>query len=225
VLKLTAFLAGVRAYIEQTAPGMTVWESVQKDGKSYAKISPSEAAKADNKEIENVHVFYAPSGKALMIALSEDVLKRALDRQAAARGATQPTTRPWLGSSVAMRAHRRILAMYARALFGDTGSFVQARSWSNLPILNEWKRLYPNEDPVDLHKRIWGTTLVCPGGGQYTWNDQLQTMQSTVYGSPVEPKGRPQLGILPDDISSIDSGLTFEQQGLRARVVLEKQGL
>ena len=28
-LKLTAFLTGVRAFIEQTAPGMMVWETMQ----------------------------------------------------------------------------------------------------------------------------------------------------------------------------------------------------
>ena len=119
-------------------------------------------------------------------------------------------------------ADGRMLDLYARALFGNSGSLVQARSWSNLPILNEWKRLYPNDDPVAVHKRIWGTTLVCTGGGQYTWNEKLQTMQSTVYGSPVEPKGQSQINILPDDISAIDSGLTFEQKGLRARVVLDR---
>ena len=43
-----------------------------------------------------------------------------------------------------------------------------------------------------------------------------------VTKGPLEPKGSPQINILPDDISAIDSGLTFEQKGLRARVVLER---
>jgi hypothetical protein len=62
---------------------------------------------------------------------------------------------------------------------------------SNLPILNEWKRRYPAQDPVKLHEQFWHTTLVCPGGGRYVWNQQWQTMESTVYGHPAQPKPGP----------------------------------
>jgi len=43
-LKLTAFLGGVRAFIEQTAPGMTEWESLEYRGQPYVKITPTERA-------------------------------------------------------------------------------------------------------------------------------------------------------------------------------------
>jgi len=208
---------------------MTVWESMQNGGRSYVKISPSEAARAESKELEKLNVFYAPSGKSLIIAINEDVLKRALDRQVrsgngpASQPATRPTTQPWLGSSVAMRVKRRMIDLYSRALGAGGGPNPQIQAWSNLPILNEWKRLYPEEDPVAVHKRIWGATLICPGEGHYVWNAQLGTMESTTFGSPIDPKSAtPERSILPDDIKSIDSGLTFEDKGLRARVVLEK---
>src|SRR5205823_1967907 len=41
-LKLTAFLAAVRAFIEQTAPGMTIWESLNYDGQAYVRVNPTE---------------------------------------------------------------------------------------------------------------------------------------------------------------------------------------
>ena len=61
----------------------------------------------------------------------------------------------------------------------------------NIPILNEWKRLFPGEDPVNLHQKIWQTHLISPGGGQYVWNDEWKTMESTVYGHPGQPKDGP----------------------------------
>ena len=67
-------------------------------------------------------------------------------------------------------------------------SQMQRLAWSNLPILNEWKRRYPDRDPVVLHEQFWQTRLVCPGGGKYVWNEKWQTMESTVFGHPGEPK-------------------------------------
>ena len=43
--KLTAFLTGLRAFVEQTAPGMTVWEPLTYKDESYVKVSPTEKAK------------------------------------------------------------------------------------------------------------------------------------------------------------------------------------
>ena len=78
---------------------------------------------------------------------------------------------------------------------------MQLRSWSNLPILNEWKRLFPNEDPVKVHERLWHVTLICPGGGKYVWNDQWHTMESTVYGHPGQPKTGPKAPPLLEPVS------------------------
>ena len=43
--KLTAFLAGLRAWIEQTAPGMTVWSNHSHKGQGYVKIAPGKGWK------------------------------------------------------------------------------------------------------------------------------------------------------------------------------------
>jgi len=98
----------------------------------------------------------------------------------------------------------------------------QVLAWNNLPILNEWKRQFPSEDPVKLHERIWKSKLICPGGGSYVWNEEWRTMESTVYGHPGQPKKGPEsIGALAR-ITSANLGLTFEQQGLSARVVLDR---
>jgi hypothetical protein len=73
-----------------------------------------------------------------------------------------------------------------------------------------------------LHEQFWQVRLLCPGGGQYVWNEHWKTMESTVYGSPAEPRTGP---VGPDLLRSIERGnfgLTFEEQGLRARVELAR---
>ena len=100
---------------------------------------------------------------------------------------------------------------------------MQVRAWGNLPILNTWKRMYPDQDPVALHERIWHTQLACPGGGTYVWNEKWQTMESTVYGHFGQPKRGPAVPPALEQLSSGNFGLDFEDQGFRARVSLERK--
>jgi hypothetical protein len=89
---------------------------------------------------------------------------------------------------------------------------MQVLAWSNLPILNEWKRLFPDRDPVKLHEEFWGTKLVCPGGGTYRWNEKWQTMESTVFGHPGDPKTAATKALA--DIFSVELGVSFDQERL-----------
>ena len=100
---------------------------------------------------------------------------------------------------------------------------MQLRAWGNIPILNEWKRLHPDKDAVALHQKLWQTRLVCPGGGSYRWNEEWQTMESTVYGHPGEPEEGPPSPPQLAGIVSGNFGVTFEHGGLRARAVLERE--
>jgi len=104
-------------------------------------------------------------------------------------------------------------------------AMMQASAWGNLPILNEWKRRFPDRDPLRVHQQAWGIELVCPGGGKYAWNDKWQTMESTVYGHPGEPKEGPPAPPVLSTFRSASFGLSFENQGLRARAVLHRDRL
>src|SRR5262249_50862670 len=137
---------------------------------------------------------------------------------------------PWLGDSLCLQVDRKMLGLIGHPGFrmfdspnsiSDVG--LQMRSWSNIPILNEWKRLFPDLDPVKVHERLWHTTLVCPGGGQYVWNDQWKTMESTVYGHPGEPKAGPKATSVLGRFQNANFGLTFEEHGLRARMELSRE--
>jgi hypothetical protein len=239
--RLAAFLAATRAWIEQSAPGMVAWESLKYKDQPYVKITPTERAKGQNKAMEKIAVYYTASGDALVVTLHEGVLKRAIDRQLtrqeAAKNGDKATgksattdgndkQRPWLGSSVGLQVDRKAIAIFTGVFDGMNRdarqSAMQVRAWSNLPILNEWKRLYPDRDPVEVHEQVWKIRLICPGGGTYVWNEKFQTMESSLYGHPAEPKVGPIEVPLLSDIAAGSFGLTFEQDGLRARVSLER---
>jgi hypothetical protein len=99
----------------------------------------------------------------------------------------------------------------------DLRAELQVRSWNNLPILNEWKRLFPDRDPVAVHRAVWGATLIDPGGGRYVWNPRWSTMESTVLGHPGEPRTSNDPENPARRFHSAGLGLDFEGGGLRAR--------
>ena len=229
-LKLAAFLTMARAFIEQTSPGLTHWESLKYKEQPYVRITPVKGGRGVPQEMENLAIYYTSVGGALTITLSESVLQRAIDRGLARVQAEGKTTEgksaaaagPWLGSNAALRVDRRILEIGNALGRRHYEELMQTQCWNNLPILNEWKRLYPDRDPVEVHRSVWGVELVCPGGGKYVWNEKLQTMESTVYGSPAAPKVGPPAPPVLGGFAAADFGLTFENQGLRARAALKR---
>ncbi len=227
-LRLAAFLTALRGFVEATAPGLTQWETLAHNDQPYVKISPTVEAKADMGAAENLAVFYAASPGALLVTLDEAVLKCALDRgheRRKARAEDRQLARagkPWLGSSMCLQVGSGLLDAVRALTEEPYQQTMRRRSFGNIPILNEWKRLCPDRDPVQVHQQLWQTRLVCPGGGAYEWNEDWQTMASTVYGHPGEPKDGPSwpqavLGIVFGNL-----GVTFENQGLRARAVIER---
>lgn len=228
-LQLAVFLAAARGYIEQTGPGLTRWESLKYKDQGYVRVSPVKGQPGVTAEVENAAVYYTTVGGALTVTLSERVLKRAIDRglphTASDNGqpaAKRVTPRKWLGSSAALHVDARILEVanaLGREQYQDR---MQVLSWSNLPILNEWKRLFPDRDAVAVHRAVWGVTLVCPGGGKYVWNEKYATMESTVYGCPARPASGPPAPPVLSSFTSADFGLTLENEGLRARVELKR---
>jgi len=100
---------------------------------------------------------------------------------------------------------------------------LRAETYKNLPILNEWRRLFPGQDPLVTHEQVTGTQLVCAGGGELVWNDEWQTMESTVYGCPGNPKKGPVAPPVLHTVKHGSFGLTFELDGLRARMEIERK--
>lgn len=238
-MKLTAFLASVRAFINQTSPGMVTWQNHTHNEQQYVEVGPSAQAVADAPDLEGMSIYYAPSAKALMLSPSESLLKRALDRQAKQRqantqsadedgdkaNADKTSLPPWLGRHMALHVDRKVAKLVGDIAEPQLRRAMQRRAWGSLPILNTWKRRYPDREPTAIHARVWGQQLIDPGGGKYAWQAKYETMGSTTYGHPMEAQ---EGDVLPPALMQYrfgNFGLTFEEQGLRARVRLlrEKQ--
>jgi hypothetical protein len=226
-MKVTAFLASVRAFIEQTAPGMTIWETQTHEGQAYVKVSP--ARRWDDDLPVDLAFFYAVTGTALTVTMDEELLKRALSRdaqRAKSKTASAETDRkgnPWLGEHAGLQGDAQVLELLEKAAREEVLPELQRRSWDNLPILNVWKKLFPDRNPVDVHESLWATRLTCPGGGRYAWNSDWKTMESTVYGHPGQPLAGPSVLRPPlNQLRSGNFGLTFEQDGVRAHFMLQR---
>ncbi len=242
--KATAFLTALRAFIDTVGPGMTAWETKQHGEQAYVKISPTAKAVRRGEPEEKLAIYYALTSEALTISPSEDLIKRALDRQAArdaaadgkggqataadakpeaAKAAAAAKAIEWLGENLCLEAGEGALQALAALSSDEYQAQMQRLAWGNLPILNEWRRMFPKEDAVELHERLWDVRLICPGGGKYEWNEKWQTYESTVYGSPGEPKSGPPV---PPQLAAFQRarfGLTFEAEGLRARAELRRK--
>ncbi|MFN0206862.1 MAG: hypothetical protein ACKVS6_11205 [Planctomycetota bacterium] len=228
-MKLTIFLTAMRAFIEKSAPDMTKWDILKHNEQSYVKISMSEEGARDSGPFEEISIYYAATPSMFTLSLREDIIKNALDRAAERKAAKKegaaaapPVVKTeWLGESMAAKVDGSSLELL-QAMSGESyQKEMQHRAWLNIPILNEWKRMFPGRDPVEVHELLFQTRLMCPAGGKYSWNNEWKTMESTIYGSPAQPK----LGIgLPkvlQQIGSIGLGVTFEKEGLRARAEIE----
>ncbi|HEY5314334.1 MAG TPA: hypothetical protein VIK18_17505 [Pirellulales bacterium] len=226
-LKAVAFLAALRAFVEQTSPGMLRWENLPHGEQGYVKISTTPRGAQQGLGDQKLAIYYALTSEALTISPNEQLIQRALDRAQTrfeARNDSKPappagSVAPhanWLGQSVALNVEARALKALGPLLGSSYQTAMQRLAFGNLPILNEWKRRFPQHDPVDLHERLWGVRLVCPGGGQYVWNPRWQTMESTVYGHPGEPRLGPSAPPILGQLQGVRLGLSFEEHGLRA---------
>ena len=228
-LKLTAFLAGARAYIEQSAPGMTTWDTMEYKDHPYVRVSASERARSRDGELENLALYYAASGDELILTLDESLLKRSLDRQED-RSKKEDKSNvwkrpgvPWIGDNLNVQIDASLLSYLEQPLHEIYQHSMQVLCWNNILILNEWKRRYPERNPAEVHQTFWQRKLVCPGGGQYRWNESWQTMESTVYGHPGKPKEGPTWPASLAELEHGNFGLTFEDDGLRAKIQIRRK--
>jgi hypothetical protein len=226
-LRLGAFLVAVRAWMEQTIPGMLLWETLEHRETPYVRITPTERAIGEQQGLRNFSLYYYASGQSLTITPHRGVLERAIDRDLAKQETAEPPgvegQAAWLGSNLAIHTDPMWIGVWRQIQTAELRRRMQRHAWQHLPALNEWHRLFPDTDPSDVAHRYWHQRPICPGGGQYVWNETWQTMESTVYGHPAQPKSGPPLPLHLQRMLEADFGLTLEPQGLRARVQLQMQ--
>jgi len=127
---------------------------------------------------------------------------------------------------VTQKGYEMLLDLPANRLLGGGISaveevFTAEVAWRNLAILNEWYRLHPQRDPVEVHRELYGVGLQAPDGTGYRWNDEDRTMESLSYGHPTRSKAGPRLPRALGRVELSQFGLTFENDGIRARTQLD----
>ncbi len=210
-LKLALFMTGLKAAVSQSAPDSLTWNAAERGGRKFVRVTPEDGGMSE------MRLAYATMPKALLIALDEDALLRAMDRENAKPAAGEiapPPTQLRLDIGTRFAAQ---LAAYSRS--SSVARQVQQESWKALPILNEWHRKFPDKDPVAVEMLHYGTDIFCPGGRGYRWNAAEMTMESVAYGHPAAPRDEP-VKIRAKTIANIRTGLKFQDGGLRARITL-----
>lgn len=226
-LGLASVLTSVRALVESSAPGLTVWENFKYKGSTYVRVTASLNG-PDDPEQRKVSVYYCAANNVFTLTLSEDLLKKAIDRRSKGKSSKKAAEgmggMKWLGENCGGAATRRVLELLEPLFREEYNREMRRAAWTAIPVLNEWKALFPDQDPVMVHERLFGTKLVCPGGGLYVWNQAEGTMESSVYGHPGQQKDGPGLLRAPlDRLSTVNFGLKFENAGLRAIVSLGRK--
>lgn len=215
-LKLSLFLTAARAKMQTSAPDVLQWVNRKHGKHSYVVISEREPDEFG----PQLQVCYAITGDSLLLSLDERLLRQAMDFELrqwpAADMARQPQAR-----SMLLDAAPSILSAPQRMLGGAAEGADRAAqtSWSALPILNQWRQRFPDQDPVAVHQRLFGVELCCPGGRGYRWNAEQLTMESVVYGH----RGAPRRAADKDGWSRygrVLSAIDFEDDGMRLRLHL-----
>jgi hypothetical protein len=220
--KLLLFLTAARTFIEQSGPGMTTWGTESLGEHTVTKVTMRERL-TPNEQFQP-SIYYAVMNSSVVISPNLPLIERAFSRaQERAKPDFVAPLQTWIGENVGLVVRPRDISIWTRLLQSQFSDEYRLAAWRNLPILNEWKRLFPKEDPVAVHQRLWSETLVDPSGGTYVWNEQYQTMESTAWGHPAAPKFPAVVAATLDNIRRGQFGLTFEQQGLRARFELDRQ--
>ena len=222
-LRLGLFLAAIRGFAESAAPGLLQWETLKHNEQPFVSIA-SPMLSEEGELPDDLRIYYLATGQQLLISLDKDMITRAIDREKARKdGKEIPAGKQtWIGSNLGVKMTEQMTRLYMPLIEEATSRDMQRLSWGNLTILNEWKRRYPDQDPVEVHRKFWQRRLLCPGGGEYVWNEVTQQMESSVFGSRSNPKMPTQTPVpkLLRELKSGEFGVSFEDGGVRARVQL-----
>ncbi|MGI9244241.1 MAG: hypothetical protein ACR2RV_25810 [Verrucomicrobiales bacterium] len=214
-LKLALFMGALKGLAETSSPDLLSWETRKHGERSYVAV----IGNGDDIGTE-VTLYYAALPTALLLSLDEEILKRAIDREALA-GDLDPATLPEAEHAYG-KSSPQFLAMLAKASGGGgIGEMRRAESWRALPILNEWRQRKPEGDAGEFHQINFGEDIACPGGKGYRWNAEGMTVESVAYGFPTAPKDEAEPYPVLEEFNSIAAGMGFEEDGLRLWANLE----
>jgi hypothetical protein len=220
-VSLAVLLTGVRAGIEEMGVGSVRWTKGKHRDVETMTLSGIPGFSNDEKSLS---IRYAITDGLLIVTVREDLLHQAIDRAIDRREGKAAESRPWLGESAALRVNKTFIDFVAKESQKLWDESQRELAWRALPILQEWRRLWPDQDPVAVHEKLFKVRLVDPAGGGYVVDKDGLRIFSETYGHPTEARSGPARPRFAERLKEARGGLTFENDGVRARLVIEREG-
>ncbi|TWT79462.1 hypothetical protein CA13_08630 [Planctomycetes bacterium CA13] len=227
-LKQAMFVAAVRGFFERSAPNLVRWDLIQYKEIEFAKATAADSTPIGNaRDLPNIYYVTTPDG--LTVSFNENVIRRAIDRHLQ-RKENASSVDIDEEKSTQETAFESQLKTHISGTGAEVLSSVNSRSgmnrmhrlsWGNIPILNYLRHRYPDREPKEVYRQLFGQTLIEPSGGQYEWDDQIQSYVSTLQGYHLDPKKGPVLGLMFNPTDVIETSLSFQDEGLRATMQLK----
>lgn len=215
-LQLALFMSGLRAFIEESAPGMLSWETRKHGERAYVAVIAEEST-----GFEDLGIYYATLSGALLVSLRADVLEHAIDRE---KGVGSPASEErWSGDQAACGVTKLGLGLLGRGWALDNRGQYQLAAWDALLLWDELQRRFPGEDPAVVWARYFPSVPTLQGGDSLQWNQPAGRYESRLFGTPEAPRRELPLPSFLDDIQGLSASLKFEEgDGLRARASLRR---
>jgi hypothetical protein len=218
-LRLALCVNALRAFADGNAPSLLRWETREVGERRFVTIHATQELLGDDAE-RYPSIHYATLPDAWILSLREDVLLAAMARRDSAPDDAAPA---WLGESAALHLDRGALEL-ARALGAEEAQRrARATAYGPIALLDDWRRRFPGSDAAELYHALFGVRLVDPTGAAYVWDEAWETHASPAFGHPAQPRVGPAWPSLFDGLESVDLGVTFEADGLRARARLARE--
>jgi hypothetical protein len=228
-LAFTGVVLGLRAFVESSMPNQLDWETRDAGGLAYVVVKPRDPQQFFLPRTR-LQLCYASAGPRFWLSFDEEAIRRALKRELARRNAALPEDQrdpqlppappkgAWLGDHASASVDVARLKMLFALFDAELDLSEEVACFANLPVLEEWRRRAPDEDPATVHARHFAVRPVCPAGGRYEWDATLRALACTEHGHPTAARRRHAPPSALDGLAQLGAGVTFEQDGVRIRV-------
>ena len=211
-LRLGLFMTAARKFIQEAAGDSITIEATELDGHKVLELSFEERR-------WQAKVWLAVTKSALFLGVDRASLVAELDAESESgkTGTLEMVERPQIAASIDLAR-----AGVVGKLLGDS-SRTSFRSWQALPILNEWRRRFPDRDPIEVHQEVTGERLRCPSGGNYVLDKKRGIMVSEVFGLPGDEPSKLKNPLNSFPFSHLAFSVNLERNSLWLRTDLLRQ--
>lgn len=176
-------------------------------------------------EFEEIDLSVCEYKSKLIVSLSEQTMKNIISRIKSRENGTfkKEEPRKWLGQNLAIQTNSKFYKAIEVLWQQYYKSELRDQTWRNFPILQEWKREFPDQDPFEFHQKYWHQKMLCAGGGDLVWDKTSGAPKSTVFGNPIKPRIPMSTPTPWRGFKSFDAGVTFDTGGVRGKMMLERK--